>query len=311
MKGTEVRLARKTAHQFLRMAGRALPMELAKDRIRNFMRIYNLDLDAMLASGPDATVTLTDDHGKATVFTYRRLLRETARTGVIPEGDRLVWRLTNTEGTISAGTNADEFPEMVLSTASGRHTTTPLEAPGYISNDVMSSLLDDVLVYRRLAVRHSFFDGSLYESCFRAYRAYLVACISAVDAFLNEWSWFTLNDPSRSLKPEERATLSQRRSALHTKLTDWPPIITGSCILCSSVEWKDFEKIRVARNSVVHVNSPEFNFSLRKAAEVLNHCRKGVGGLLMLLERVSRRYPTPRMYGVRFAPLVSFRPKQK
>lgn len=275
------------------------------------MRIYGLDLDAILTSGSDATVTLTDDRGKATVFTYRHLLRETARTGVIPEGDRMVWRLTNSEGTISAGTDADEFPEMVLTTASGRHTTTPFEAPGFLSNDVMSSLLDDIIFFRHEAVRASVFDRSLFESCFRAYRSYLVACISAVDAFLNEASWVVLNDPTRSLEPEERSTLSRRRAGLNTKLTDWPPVMARSCLVSSSIEWKDFEKVRCARNSFVHVNSPEFNFSLRKAADDLNLCRKGVGGLLMLLARVSGHFPAPRMYAVRFAPFVSFRPKPR
>jgi hypothetical protein len=309
-------MARKTVkHYFLRIGPRALSRTEAKNRICKVLDVFSkpkLDLDRMLRVNSNPSLTFTDGHGQTKKIQYQDLVTETSRTGVIPELERILWSNSHPDGSIAVATDANQLPKVVLTTASRSFTTSEMEAPGSVTNDVMVPLLEDVLFYRREAVRFSFFDDSQYERAFRAYRSYLVACISAVDAFLNERAWITLKDPKRKprLTSAERKVLENRRVSILVKLGKWPQILFG----CSKLRKKmpeliDFHKIRSERNAVVHVNAPEFNFSLRKAAGILNLCRLGVGGLLAYLEVAGKRYPAPKVTAVRLARAVSFRPK--
>ena len=299
------------SHRFLKIAPRALTKSEARERIKRLLGFsFKIDVDKVLRGDPNPGFTFTDRHGKAKRFTYRDLVDQTSRTGVIPEGDRVVWSDSHLDGTIACATDANELPEMVLTTASGSFTTSGLEAPGSLTNDVMVPLLEDVLYYRREAVRWSFFNDSHYERSFRAYRGYLTACISAVDAYLNERAWFALRDPNRNLTPKERKVLEENlRRSLTIKLKKWPRILFGVKLGKALPELVAFHEIREGRNGFVHVNSPEFNFSLRRAPGVMNLCRKGVGGLLAYLELHGKRYPAPKMLEVRFAPKITFRTK--
>ena len=218
----------------------------------------------------------------------------------------MLWRDRHGRGTVAAATDASIFPSTVVQ--SGARTSTPLEAPGFVTTDVVFELLADTLFFRQLTALLSVLEDQ-FRPCFRAYRAYLAACMSAVDAWLNERAWYRVNDPAKNsdLKPGEIARLCDRYLSLAKKLRMWPPILFRSSRLDeTSAEWQTWNRIRLARNAIIHVNEPEFNFSLRRAAESLNDCRLGVGGLLVALHSLEGTHPSPGVLANRWAPEASF-----
>jgi len=136
--------------------------------------------------------------------------------------------------------------------------------------------------------------------------------MTAVDAWLNERAWYRVNDPARNtdLTKHEVTRLSDRYLSVVKKLRIWPPILfRSSAIEETSPEWVAWNQLRLARNSIIHVNEPEFNFSLRLATASLNDSRVGVGGLLVHLHSLEGTHPSPGVLAVRWAPEAAFVPK--
>jgi hypothetical protein len=232
---------------------------------------------------------LKDIAGNVSSVKYSDLLAGTQSSGVVPEIDRMLWRDKHGRGTVAVATDAAEF--------------TPV---------VAKSGIRTIAFYRKETVAVSFLGEDQFRPCFRAYRAYLAACISVVDAWLNERAWYRVNDTARNsdLTPQEITTLNNRLMSLAKKLQTWPTILFRHPALDeSSIEWQTFNEIRRARNAIIHVNQPEFNFSLRRVARSLNDCKVGIGAFLALLHSMEKTHPSPGVLALQFAPEVSFVPK--
>lgn len=215
----------------------------------------------MLKKNANPLLTLTDKSGKKADMYYAALLEGTTKTGVIPEVDRLLWRNTHRWGTLSIA--SEDFP--AITAQSGPNITSLLETPGLVTTDAGVEILGDVLYFRAQATQDSLYIDN-FRPCFRAYRQYLTACITSVDAWLNEHAWYALNDPIQSsqFSDGERNSLQNRRKSINNKLREWPSIIFRSAPLEEgAISWMHFQDIREARNAFVHVNEPRFNFSLR------------------------------------------------
>jgi hypothetical protein len=163
-------------------------------------------------------------------------------------------------------------------------------------------LIEDILYYRSEAcARSNEYD---FRATCRYFRAYLFACVSVVDAFINRHillahhEGFTSPEFERlkeSTKPEERIRL-------------W-------FVVCStddpgpffeSKEWCHFQEIRSKRNEVIHSVVPIGMYALREIQEYLNKVRSGVGGLLAKMRSAHGKPVLGFIQQLCTAPLVDF-----
>lgn len=248
------------------------------------------------------SLVLTDTHGVATRITLPELVTQLHLTGAC-DIDRIRWRDTDPHGTIAVEA-PEGFPVVI---AAGIRNSPPLQGPGFATNDVVTELLDDVLFYRADVASNSS-PGDMYKASFRAYRSYLAASISAIDAHVNRLSWFSRNDPNSQLTPADAKLLSRKNLPLDEKLRRWLPVLAAGATLSEqSHEWADYQALKNVRNAVMHVNEPEFMFAPREAADVLNLCRRGVGEILARIASFLNRHPSPAILRVARAPIARFK----
>jgi hypothetical protein len=194
-----------------------------------------------------------------------------------------------------------------LSLGTGPRSSQPMSGPGYHTNDVVSDVLDNVLAHRREVAELSHFGQAGFQPCFRSYIAYLLASVTAIDAYLNRHRWFGLNDPSIRLSDAAKKEIKNVAVSLDQKLRRWVPALTGGRLLDESGQpWAEYTILRVTRNGYTHVNDPDHRFELRRAADILNKCRLGVGQLLIDLAELFAHAPAPAMYRVRYAHEATF-----
>jgi hypothetical protein len=271
------------------------------DRTFNdLLRTYDLKIPPEVRSGVHPLV-LQDKNGNVTRITVPELLADLHLTGAC-EIDRLRWLDTDPFGSIAV-----EVPEgLPLVIGTGFRNSPPLLGPGYATNDVVTEFLEDILLYRCEVARHSS-PGDMYKSAFRAYRNYLTACVSAIDAYLNKLSWFKVNDPSKTLTDTQIKLLSRKSLPLDEKIRLWLPLLAGGAAISETGQaWGDYQEIKRARNAFVHVNEPEFFFTPREATDILNLCRTGVGGLIASVYEHLRVHPSPAILRVSRAPRARF-----
>jgi hypothetical protein len=279
----------------------ALSPSDAQGALSDLLRRYGVQLTPELRNGTHK-LTLTPARGDKVSLAVPELLTQLHLTGAC-ELDRARWVDTDPHGSI-----ATEVPEgLPIVIATGPRNSPPLLGPGYVTNDVVSELLDDVLVYRRAVAQCSRPGNDMYRPAFRAYRAYLAASISSIDATLNRLAWFALNTPAAPTTPTTQKLLSRKSVPLDEKLRNWLPVLTsGGALSQASIQWHHYQELKRVRNSMVHVNDPEFLFAPRDAVDVLNLCRHGVGGLLQQISGLLKRHPSPAVLRVARAPLARF-----
>lgn len=176
---------------------------------------------------------------------------------------------------------------------------------------VLGDILEDVLFYRQEVALSSYLFKQ-FKPCFRAYRAYLFSCITALDSFLNYKAWFYSNDPliSSSLSSRNKKLLEKKTLSLNNKLRTWIPILTNRKTIDENSEsWKKYNEIRIARNNYIHVNEPDYMFALRDVAIVLNYCHFGIGQLFLDIYSILQSNPIPEILKIKYAPKATFLPK--
>jgi hypothetical protein len=268
----------------------------AEAELAALLRAYGVAPTAELVAGT-VGLTVKDAKGNQSKITYPHLLTELHLTGAC-ELHRLRWQDTDPHGTITVW--VPEGVPIVIGT--GVRNSQPVQGPGYGTSDVVGEILGDVLHFRKQVAEFSRKRES-FALAFRAYRGYLGACVTAVDAALNRLSWFALNEPGTALGPKEEKLLRRRSLPLEEKLRCWVPLLTaGGRLSESAVSWVNCQAIRTARNGFVHANEPDFAFSLQASSDVLNLCRAGVGQLLMELSGLLSRNPAPAILRVARAP---------
>jgi hypothetical protein len=291
-------------HRFIALSDRALTRLEAEERVLSVIRAYGAteDKDAIMQRG----VTFTDPAGKATKLKFADLAAETQRTGVVPTLDHDLWLRTTPRRTLSYAADSPAFSGNITT---GVRTSAEAKMPGYATSDVVSDILGDVLFYRAETARLSTITQDAYKSSFRAYRAYLGSCITAIDAFLNSRVWFALNEAGRNWTASDIKTLKNRMLPLNKKLEQWVPILTGGQSVGATTEaWLSYNRIRESRNAYVHANEPDYVYSLREATVGLNLCQSGVGQLLLDVSMLLAENPHPRSLSVRYAHEALFVP---
>ncbi len=168
---------------------------------------------------------------------------------------------------------------------------------------VEQELVGDVLAYRRLACESS--DSDSFEETTRYFRSYLFSCISLIEAFMNRYLEMAIHGKD----PDARIKELQQESRIENRILLWLRVFSqgeGIGNVRCTEQWDAFQKLRRARNSHIHASEPFFGYSIPKLANPLNACRKGIGGLLLLLELASGQQSTFLFERVATAPMVRF-----
>ena len=296
-------------HRFITIDVESFGRKHAEERVMEALNVYMPGISKSRLKNKNEPIPINDGKGKQTVTSFDTLVAGTTQSGIVPEIDRILWRNTAPSGTIRAATEASNFPDLVLGT--GHRASDALQPPGCITNDVLSDILEDILFYRQEVARTSSIEDG-FRSSFRAYRAYLVACITSIDTFLNYHRWFFVNDAASlsRLSDKEIKIIQNVRLPISRKLSEWIPILSGGHSLKDTLPpWQTYNAIREERNAFVHVNDPDYLFALEHTSKALNYCRSGVGQLLLDAYKLLGQNPLPRVYAIRYVPMARFVPK--
>lgn len=278
------------------------PAVLSQEEATAILREALAELGLRVAGPLPAAVSLKALTGEATDVPVSALIKEIERFGV---SDRLHGYLSGLGGSrplsISTTVGAPGFKIAVRTTPG---TEVEVAGAGYVTSDVVADALEDVLYYRTQVAELSH-GSDMFRPCFRAFKAYLSACITAIDATVNGHAYYWRQIPGHSARATKE--LCRKHASMYDKLTKWIPILSsGHSLSESSQYWKDYDEIRNARNAFTHVNSPTYRFSITEAARHLNLCRNGVGGLLLAVgHALGTRHPSPWVLRVARAPVAS------
>lgn len=287
-----------TDHHFITLASNSLSLDAARHRALNALRKRGV-------FDPPGNAQIVMPSGQA--MTFDNLVWRTATDGIVPELDMGDWMESEPFISIAISFAGSSSPTMQIGYAS-RQAPVPHGA-SYQTNDVLNDVLEDVLFHRDAVSSLSVFSKSDgFRGTFRSYRAFLSACITAIDVFMNRAAWFARRQPSH-LSRAQRSLLQDRRVSITRKLTEWLPLISpGAKIDPNGKPLARMNDLRNARNGYVHVNEPDYHFEVTKAAEALNMCRQGVGQLLIDLATAIGATPHPKAIAVRHARTAQFVP---
>ncbi|MDK1119480.1 MAG: hypothetical protein QGM50_11930 [Anaerolineae bacterium] len=286
--------------RLIALADRSVPREQAVEIFVAAMSDLGTTVDRAQAL-PQA-VTLTYAKGRRERVEVEELLAEIERTGAAQRLHGLL-RAAERSAPMAISTNIGA-PGFKISVQTSPSTKVEVSGAGYVTTDVVADALEDTLYYREQVATLS--DGvDVFRPCFRAFKAYLSSSITAIDATVNGHAFYSRQ--GSSLSESERKQLSRRNASLFDKLTKWIPILSGGRNLSTSAAyWYDYDEIRKARNAFTHVNSPTYRFAIAEAAQMLNLCRQGVGGLLLAVDEcLGGKHPSPWVFRVARAPLAS------
>lgn len=165
---------------------------------------------------------------------------------------------------------------------------------------VERDLTQDILHYRQEIC--DFSDQHDFRLLSRAFRSYLLACVSLIDAFINRHVLIAEYDGFKSPEFEELkvATNTERRVRLWFEVCsddDPSPFF-------ASPEWCHFQELRKKRNEIVHALDPFGMYSLREVQLFVNKVRTGVGGVLWLMRRAHKKPTLGFIERLRTAPVV-------
>lgn len=216
-------------------------------------------------------------------FTFAEMEREARTTGVV----EFIQKLLDSRDTIFGGTFESATPNFQISIKTEyAGWTREVQGPcriGLVADDLM----EDILHYRQQACLAS--NDYNFREVARHYRAYLMACISLFDAFINRHillaSHENFDSPAFTRLKESRK--------VEDRMEAWLETCTDKTMkdLTRRPEWSDFQAIRKERNEILHVVDPFSVYRIREIATILNYVRSGIGEFLKLL-RVFHKKPT-------------------
>ncbi|MBD2626145.1 hypothetical protein [Trichormus variabilis] len=144
-------------------------------------------------------------------------------------------------------------------------------------------LTEDIIFYRQQVCANS--NSNDFSLTCRYYRAYVLACISLVDAFINRHILLLRHQGCSS--PEFQDL--EREFKIENKIDLWLKTYTSSRKNISAInrtkEWNHFVLLKEERNMLTHAVEPYYGHQIYEIANSLNYVRTGIGGLLFLLRR--------------------------
>lgn len=143
-----------------------------------------------------------------------------------------------------------------------------------------------------------------FELCFRNYRAYLMSCITLVDAYINK---HILVSNFREVSDEVFLKLKESR-VTEERLDLFLQFYCNSNLknVKNTDELDQFKKLKRLRNEIVHTSAPFMDISLKALPNNLNYSKKGIGGLLKLLQILQGKNTLSFIENIRTAPNVYF-----
>lgn len=170
-------------------------------------------------------------------------------------------------------------------------------------SSVLRDLTEDVLFYRREACERS--NEYDFRLTARAYRSYLAACISLVDAFINRHIYSAKNEGFTS--PEFEVLKDEKK--LEERMRLWWKVCSEDdpSTFFSSIPWCHLQELRTKRNEILHAIDPIAVYSLQEMQSYLNKVRTGVGESLLMLRVAHKKSTVGFVERLRTAPKVHFR----
>ena len=167
---------------------------------------------------------------------------------------------------------------------------------------VERELTDDILDYRRQACDHS--NEYDFRLTARYFRAYLSACVSILDAFINRH--ILLAKYENFTSPEFEELKAERR--MEEKMRLWCSVcsVDDPSSLYSSKPWCHFQELREKRNMILHAVDPISTYSVKEMQVFLNKVQTGIGKLLLLLRKAHKKPALGFIERLRTAPKVQF-----
>jgi hypothetical protein len=236
--------------------------------------------------------------GKTRTVSCADLEKEARETGVVEELQRLI----DTRDSVFGGTFDSATPNYQM-TVTTEYAGWKKEVQGPCRIGVATNdLMEDILHYRQETCRAS--SDYSFRLLSRHYRAYLAACVSIVDAFINRHILLASHDGFAS----DAFTRLKEARGMEEKIEHWLETCTEKTIkdLARRKEWCHFQELRQERNALEHAVDPFAVYDLKIIARYLNYVRSGIGELLRLLRQYHGKPSVMFIERLRTAPEVSY-----
>jgi hypothetical protein len=246
----------------------------------------------------DLTINWNDPDVKLPVR-FSDLVEDARRHGIVVNGQRYL----DKRDSIFGGT-VDEMGTPNWQMKIGRaYAGTKKEVQGPCRMAAVEfDLTEDILFYRREACRHS--GQHDFRLTCRAFRSYLSACISIVDAFINRHVLLATYEGFSS--PEFERLKVAKKLDERTRL--WFAVCSQDDpqAFFESASWCHFSEIRTRRNEILHAVDPFGAYAIREMQILLNRVRTGVGDLLLRMRHAHKKPTLGFIERLRTAPLIDF-----
>jgi hypothetical protein len=216
--------------------------------------------------------------------TFHNLVEEVRQTGVVAQ---LQNYLDRNDSVFGGTTGEMSSPNHQISNTV-EYAGWRKEAKGpFRTCCVERELTDDILEYRMEACQFS--NEYDFKKTARAYRSFLSACVTLVDAFINRHILMARHDGFTSQEFEQLQVVTK----MEEKVRLWWSVCSDAKIapFFASKAWGHFQELRSKRNEILHALDPISIYSLQSIQQQLNRVRTGVGDLLFHL-REAHQKPT-------------------
>jgi len=237
---------------------------------------------------------------EGTVQTFQELVQEARSVGTIPRIQDVLDRNDSVFGHGISNFSTPNFQLKHKSSFAGREHEVQGPCRSAFSE---RDLVEDVLYYRAKACEFSCHYE--FQTTCRYYRAYLFACLSIVDAFVNRHILLAKHDGFSTPEFDELKSATN----VEDRMRLWFAVCSSHRPrpFFKSKEWCHFQELRTKRNEVTHAVEPIGAYALRDIHLYLNKVRTGVGGLLLLMRRAHEKPTLGFIERLRTAPLIDFK----
>jgi hypothetical protein len=290
---------------FLRIGRYHYSDSKARDAVEKALQSWGIHKGKKSWADIDINLSMGDVQRKVKFW---ELVKEARETGIIISEyqqilDSKDYIFGGTIGTAVAATSPDGYQKVggitITSTWNGYSQELNLPCRSY---PVEQEVADDILYHRKKACDES--DKLDFALTCIHYRAYIIACITLLDSFINKYVMVGkhsgLSTPdfealSKSMNTEERIEL-------------WLIVFANKDIkvIKKSKEWNAFKKIKDLRNQLTHATEPFFGHEIKEFPEHLNYVRLGIGGLLSKMRMLEEKPIPGFLQKLSTAPLVEF-----
>jgi hypothetical protein len=231
-------------------------------------------------------------------LTFQQMEQDARRTGVVQE----LQRILDFRDSIFGGTFESASPNHNMSVKTEyAGWVKEVQGPCRVAL-IERDLTEDILFYRQQTCAHSSDYG--FRAMTRFYLAYLGACVSLLDAFINRHILLAKHEGFTS--PEFTELKESRK--LERRVELWLEVCTTRPMkkLACRTEWCHFQELRQKRNELMHAVDPFSVYRVPEIAKHLNYARTGVGELLKLLREWHDKPTLAFIERLRTAPEVTY-----